>query len=60
MMERFECNDVGELSKYIGCKVDKHKDSIKLTQPVLLQSFKDKFQVTETKAPMTPANPGEV
>ena len=33
---------------------------MKLTQPVLLQSFEDEFEIPEGKPPNTPAIPGEV
>ena len=33
---------------------------MKLTQPVLLQSFKDEFELPDAKTPNTPAAPGEV
>jgi len=63
MMKQFECEDVGELKEYIGCKVERNKEEqwIKLTQPVLMQSYKDEFEIpTNEKVPTTPAIPGEV
>ena len=46
MMSRFDCDEVGELREYIGCKLDWNEDKrwIKITQPVLLQSLKDEFE----------------
>jgi hypothetical protein len=60
LMERFDCDEVGELTECIGCKIDHGDGFMKLTQPVLLQNFKDGFNLPETKTPNTPATPGEV
>jgi hypothetical protein len=37
-MKTINCDDVGTLKEYLGVKQE-----AKLTQPVLLQSFKDEF-----------------
>ena len=52
----FDCDDVGELKEYVGCKLelDWDKRQIKVTQPVLLQSYQDKQNCT------IPAEPGKV
>ena len=49
MMARFDCEEIRELTEYIGCKInyDKENRSIKITQPVLLQSFKDEFELPQ-------------
>ena len=60
LMERFDCDEVGELKEYIGCKVDRGDGVMKLTQPVLLQSFEDEFDLPDAKPPNTPAVPGQV
>jgi len=61
MMERFDCDEVGELTEYIGCKLHRDDESIKMTQPVLLQSFKEEFGATVGDGvPRTPATPGDV
>jgi len=62
MMERFDCDEVGELKEYIGCKIDYDREggSIKVTQPVLLQSFVDEFDLPKGDTPVTPAVPGDV
>ena len=44
-LKHFDCDDIGEFTEYVGCKIDRNKHSIKFTQPVLLQSFKDKFEL---------------
>jgi hypothetical protein len=61
MMERFECEDVGDIVEYIRCKIDidREKQALKFTQPVLLQSYEDEFDLPNA-VPMTPAAPGSV
>jgi hypothetical protein len=34
--ERFECDDVGDVNEYVGCKVNQDEESIKFTQPVMI------------------------
>ena len=60
LMERFDCDEIHELMEYIGCKIERGEDWMKLTQPVLLQSFKDEFNLPDVKTPNTPAAPGKV
>jgi hypothetical protein len=62
MMDRFDCDEVGELKEYVGCKIDyiANVGSVKITQPVLLQSFKDEFELPGGDVPITPAVPGDV
>jgi hypothetical protein len=36
LMERFNCQDCGELEEYVGCKIERNGNSVKFTQPVLL------------------------
>ena len=60
MTDRFDCDELGEVDEYVGCKVehDKMQNTIKLTQPVMLQSFTDEFNLPNGPAPNTPATPG--
>jgi hypothetical protein len=62
MMDLFDCDDVGELKEYVGCKVDydRNAGTMKLTQPVMIQSFQDEFELPEGKSSNTPAIPGTV
>ena len=60
LMGRFDCDNIGELTEYIRCKIDRGDGWMKLTQPVLLQSFEDEFDLLEVKTPNTPVAPGEV
>lgn len=59
----FDCDDVGELKEYVGSKVTRDLEGrwIRLTQPVLMQSFQDEFDLpTDGAEPSTPAATGEV
>jgi hypothetical protein len=60
MTARFDCEEIKEVDEYVGCKVERNyeENSIKLTQPVMLQSFVDKFDLPNGPAPNTPATPG--
>ena len=62
LKEHFDCDDVGELNEYIGWKIDYKPEerTLKLTQPALLQSFKDEFDLPEGPTPNTPAMSGTV
>ena len=61
MKELFDCDDVGAMTEYVGCKVERDKQLVRLTQPVMLQSFQDEFDLEENKrAPRTPAEAGDV
>ena len=42
-MKIFACDDIGELKEYVGCKIHQTENSIKFTQPVLLQVIKMNF-----------------
>ena len=61
MKTQFECEELGELNEYVGTKIDHDKAdrSMKLTQPVLLQSFEDEFDMPKEKWSM-PAAPNSV
>jgi Reverse transcriptase (RNA-dependent DNA polymerase) len=56
----FNCDDQGEMKEYISCKVECSDGSIKILQPVLLQSLKDEFEVEASSKIGTPAAPGTV
>jgi hypothetical protein len=44
-MERFDCKDCGDIEEYVGCKIVRTKNSLKFTQPVLMQSYNDEFEL---------------
>ena len=62
MKNEFDCDDLGDLKEYVGCKVEYNKDEgwIKLTQPVLIQSLSDEFEIKTSDVPKTPAPEGQV
>ena len=63
LKEHFNCEDIGEVKEYVGCKVDidYNKRSVKFTQPVTIQSFIDEFGIKDNdKFPLTPAIPGSI
>jgi hypothetical protein len=62
MMKRFDCDEVGPMKEYVGCKVDINEAdrSLTLTQPILLQSLEDEFELPEGANPRTPAVAGLV
>jgi hypothetical protein len=49
MARHFTLNMQGEILEYIGCKVKHNGDGrwIKLTQPVIIQSFTDDFDLQD-------------
>jgi hypothetical protein len=62
LTSKFDCDEIGNMDKYAECKVDCNFDNklIKLTQPMMLQSFVDEFPMClEGRASYTPATPGE-
>ena len=56
MTGRLKCDDLGEMKEYVGCKIDykRESQSCKFTQPVLLQSLDDEFELPNEN-PTTPA-----
>ena len=53
MKKIFECEDLGPMTEYVGLKVeiDREDRSMRLTQPVILQSFEDEFDLPGDKPP---------
>jgi hypothetical protein len=61
LIDRFDCDEAGEVDEYVGWKVEQNyeENSIKSTQPVMLQSFIDEFNLTNGPALNTPATTGD-
>jgi Reverse transcriptase (RNA-dependent DNA polymerase) len=61
MKEYFDCNNVGELRKYVGCKVERNEKEgmMKMTQSVLIKSFIDKFNISHNNQLVIPASQGK-
>jgi hypothetical protein len=57
MENMFPCDDMGPIEEYIGCKIEQNYEDplMRLTQPVMLGSFQDEFDMTQLGRPMTPA-----
>ena len=60
LMTYFECEDCGEMREYVGNRLTNLEDGEpKFTQDVLIQCFKDKYDISDKKW-NTPAAPGTV
>jgi hypothetical protein len=61
MKSLFDCTDIGAFKEYVGCKISRSEDNktLKFTQPVLLQSYKDEFELPSTTFKI-PAEPKQV
>ena len=53
MTSMFDFDDVEELKEYVVCKVDMGNGKFCFTQPVMLQSFEDKFDFPEIQCNTT-------
>jgi hypothetical protein len=60
-MKQFKCDNCGPMNEYIGCTIEKRKSGgIKFLQKVLLQSYRDQFDIKDLKKFNTLATPGTV
>jgi hypothetical protein len=60
LMNQFECKDCGPMDEYVGvgCMIEKLKTGgVKFRQNVLLQSYRDEFDILKLKKFNTPAAP---
>jgi hypothetical protein len=48
------------LNEYVGCKIDRDEYYVKFTQPVMIQSYEDEFELNKTRQVFTPAEQGKV
>jgi hypothetical protein len=62
MTDRFDCDVIGNMDEYVGCKLVRNEEEgwIKFLQPVLLQSYKDEFEIPNEKEPKIPAEGGQI
>jgi hypothetical protein len=62
MNEYFDCNNVGELREYVGCKIERkiEKRMLMISQPVIIQSFIDEFSIISKEKIEIPASSGEL
>ena len=62
MTTRFDCDIIGNMDEYVGCKIERNNNErwVKITQPVILQSFVDQFELlTDGRELNTPGEPGQ-
>ena len=60
LMSCFECTDKGEMMEFLGSRIEHTNDGgLKFTQPVLIQSFSDKFKLPTQKF-NTPTKAGDI
>jgi hypothetical protein len=60
MTSIFECDNLGDLNEYVGCKIDRDEDYVKFTQPVLVQIYDNEFYLKKTRHVFTPAEQGKL
>jgi hypothetical protein len=61
LMNQFECKNCGLMDEYVGCTIEKLKTGgVKFRQKVLLQSYRDEFNILKMKKFNTPTAPGTV
>ena len=56
----YDTTDEGEMTEYVGCKVERTFEQIRLTQPVKIKRLMDEFGYDGKVKPNTPAKPGSV
>ncbi|KAL7579260.1 hypothetical protein ACA910_011419 [Epithemia clementina (nom. ined.)] len=64
-LQQVDCDDVGPLKEYLGAKIDisRKEGVVKITQSVLLRSFRNEFtyrHYEDEEYPELPAAPGQV
>ena len=61
LLKQFKCDDCGPMNEYVGCTIEKRESGgIKFLQKVLLQSYKDEFDIKDLMKFNTPATPKTV
>ena len=58
-MLELDSKDSEDLNEYVGIKVEQREDEFKLTQPVLVQSLEDEFEIPKNTPKHLPAPPGK-
>ena len=61
LKQHFDLDEIGEINEYVGCKINYNQEEgwMELTQPVLLQSFGDEFELPNQEY-NTPAAPNSL
>jgi hypothetical protein len=61
LMNQFKCKTCGPMDEYVGCMIEKLKTGgVKFQKKVLLQSYRDEFDILKLKKFNTLAAPGTV
>jgi hypothetical protein len=60
MKARSDCDDIGELTEYVGCKIERKEDYVKFTQPVYGRALLMKKIIENRISVRTPAETGKV
>jgi hypothetical protein len=49
MNSYFDCDNIGDLKEYVGCKIDKQErgNCLLINKPVIVRSFIDEFGIEE-------------
>ena len=49
LLQVIDCNKVGDMKDYVDCKIERDciKRDMRLTQPVKIRKFKDKFGIKD-------------
>jgi len=58
-MAELDCEDSGDLDEYVGVKIESKGNALKMTQPVLIQSLQDEFNIPSKTSKHLPAPPGK-
>ena len=61
MNSYFDCDNIGVLKEYVGCKIEKDekKKCLLISQPVIVRSFIDEFGINENHKITVPASKGD-
>ena len=59
LMKKLDCEDMGELNEHVGSKLERKGNKIKMTQPALVQSLEDEFQIPSSTPCNLPAPAGK-
>ena len=58
VMKQLDFEDCRELNEYVGCKIERKGDDLKLTQPVFMQSLKDELELPDRISETLPVSTG--
>ena len=59
LIKKLDCEDMGELKEYVGCKVERKDNRLKTIQPVLVQRLEDELDMLKGTPCSLSAPPGK-